>query len=516
MGALPESDSTLPGTAESYWMATSPETAFPPLDGDGKTDVTVIGGGVAGVTTAFLLKRAGLTVTLIDAYRIVTGATGYTTAKVTSLHQLVYANLISRFGHEKARQYAGANQAAIETVASLVREYAIPCSFERKPAYTFAESEGGRKKVEAEADAAKSLGLPAAFVEDLPLPGKTFGAVRFENQAQFHPRNYLLLLAGHVPGEGSYVFEMTKAVGLEEHADGVTVKTDRGSIHSSHAVIATHYPIYDHPGAYYARMQPSRSYALGVHIDEPFPNGMFINTAEPDHSWRSQPTADGGEIAIVTGAAHDTGKVTDTRARYRSLEEYARSVFTIQSIDYHWSAQDYNTTDGAPYIGPLAPGHDRIFVATGFGKWGMTNGTAAGMILTDLILGRTSPWAEVFDPARFQKQPEFPEQVQKRLRAAGGVVEVDAARFDRETAAIPPGEGKVVEVDGQKVAVFRDGQGRLHTLDPTCMHMGCTVAWNNAEKSWDCPCHGSRYGADGRVIESPTVRDLAPRNVVRK
>ncbi|NMA88136.1 MAG: FAD-binding oxidoreductase, partial [Methanoculleus bourgensis] len=189
----PERNDGLPGVAESYWVATSPETGFPPLDGHGRVDVTVIGGGIAGITTAFLLKRAGLTVALLDAGRIVKGATGYTTAKITSLHRLIYRDLIDRFGSTKARQYADANQAGIEMIASLVREYNIPCSFERKPAYTYAESEESRDSVAAEADAARSLHLPAAFVDDVPLPGRTYGAVILENQAQFHPRNYLLL-----------------------------------------------------------------------------------------------------------------------------------------------------------------------------------------------------------------------------------------------------------------------------------------------------------------------------------
>jgi len=515
MGTAPEQTRGLPGRAESYWMATSPETGFPPLDGDGRVDVTVIGGGIAGITTAFLLKQAGLTVALIESRRIVTGATGYTTAKITSLHRLIYADLIDRFGSRKARQYADANQAGIEKVVSLVREYNIPCSFARKPAYTYADSEESREAVAAEADAARSLGLPATFTEEVPLPGRTYGAVVLDNQAQFHPRNYLLLLAGHLPGEGSYVFETTRATGLEEQKDGVTVKTDRGSLTSDYAVLATHYPIYDRHGAYFARMRPSRSYALGIRLGEPFPDGIFINAAGPVHSWRSQPAGE-GELVIVTGEVHDTGTVTDTRAHYRALERYARSVYPVRSVDYRWSAQDYITADRVPYIGPIAEGHDRVYVATGFGKWGMAAGTAAGMIITDLIRGRTNPWAEVFEPARFREQPARPGWVQKSLESAGGAIEVDAGRFDREVAAIPAREGRVVEFDGQKVAIYRDGEGRVTTLDPTCMHMACTVAWNNAEETWDCPCHGSRYDAGGRVIESPTVRDLKVKEIVRK
>ncbi len=515
MGESDYSES-LPGIAESYWIATSPETGFSHLSEDGRADVTVIGGGIAGVTTAFLLKQAGLTVILLEAGRIVRGATGYTTAKITSLHRLIYRDLIDRFGSTKARQYADANQAGIDMIASLVREYAIPCSFERKPAYTYAESEEGRDLALAEAEAAQGLGLPASFTEEVGLPVETHGAVVLEDQAQFHPRNYLLLLAGHLPGDGSYIFEMTRALNIEEQGDEVQVRTDRGTLTSDHVVLATHYPIYDRPGSYFARMQASRSYALGLRIDEPFPVGIFINADGPVHSWRSQPAADDSELVIVTGEDHDTGKVTDTRARYNSLDEYARSVYPARTVAYHWSAQDYITADRVPYIGPLAEGHERIYVATGFGKWGMAVGTAAGMILSDLIRGRTNPWAEVFDPARFEERPGYPDQVQKRLQSAGGTITVDASWFDREVAAIPPGEGKIIEADGQRVAVYRDEQGALHALDPTCMHMACTVAWNNAERSWDCPCHGSRYDAYGRVIESPTVKDLARKEIVKR
>ena len=515
MGESEHGDS-LPGIAESYWIATSPETGFSHLNEDGRADVTVIGGGIAGVTTAFLLKQAGLTVILLEAGRIVRGATGYTTAKITSLHRLIYRNLVDRFGSTKARQYADANQAGIDMIASLIREYRIPCSFERKSAYTYAESEEARDLVAAEADAARSLGLPAAFTEEVGLPVETHGAVVLENQAQFHPRNYLLLLAGHLPGDGSYIFEMTRAVGIEEQGDEVRVRTDRGVLSSDHAVLATHYPIYDRPGSYFARMQASRSYALGLRIHEPFPEGIFINAGGSVHSWRSQPAADDSELVIVTGEDHDTGKVGDTRARYNRLDEYARSVYPARTVAYHWSAQDYVTADRVPYIGPLAEGHERIFVATGFGKWGMAVGTAAGIILSDLIQGRTNPWAGVFDPARFEERPEYPDWVQKRLQSVGGTITVDASWFDREVAAVPPGAGKVIEIGGQKVAVYRDGRGALHALDPTCMHMACTVAWNNAERSWDCPCHGSRYDAHGRVIESPTVRDLARKEIVRR
>ncbi|MBP1929634.1 glycine/D-amino acid oxidase-like deaminating enzyme/nitrite reductase/ring-hydroxylating ferredoxin subunit [Methanolinea mesophila] len=505
----------LPGMAESYWIATSEKTAFPPLAGDGRVDVTVLGGGIAGVTAAYLLKHSGFTVALVEAGRIVSGTTGYTTAKLTSLHRLIYGHLVDSFGSSKARQYADANQNAIEKVGDLVRELSIDCGFVRKPAYTYAESESSRPGVEREADTAKVLGLPARFVEEIPLPVESHGAVRVDNQAQFHPRKYLLGLAARIPGNGSHIFENTRALDLTEIKDYVKVTTAGGDLESDAVVLATHYPVFDRPGTYFSRLSPSRSYAIGARIDDPFPEGMFINAAGTVHSWRSHRDS-GKELVIVTGEEHPTGSVTDTRANYRGLEAYARTVYDVRWIDYHWSAQDYFTPDRVPYIGQIAEGHERIFVATGFNKWGMTAGTAAAMILTDLVSGRSSPWAEVFSPSRFEAG-ELPEGgLEEFLKAAGGEIETPSGPYYKELASVPNGEGSVIKIGEKKVAIYKDAAGNEHTLDPTCMHMGCRVRWNNAEGSWDCPCHGSRYNPEGQVIEGPTVRDLVKMKIKRR
>ncbi|WP_286681408.1 FAD-dependent oxidoreductase [Methanoculleus sp. DTU007] len=500
----------LPGRHESYWMATTAQTSHPPLSGDLETDVAVIGGGIVGITTALLLKRAGYMVTVIEADRIARGVTGRTTAKITSLHRLIYAELIDRFGSSQAKQYADANQAAIEMVASLVREYDIPCDFVRKPAYTYAESEEERDLVAAEADAARSLGLPATFVEDVPLPARTYGAVRFSDQAQFHPLRYLLYLASLIPGDGSRIFEKTRALEVQDGGGWCAIRTENGIITSRAVVLATHYPFYDSPGFYFARMEPSRSYVIGARIDEPFPEGMFINADGPVHSWRSQP-AEGGELVLVGGMEHRTGEQVDTRRHYRDLEAYARSVYPIRSVDYRWSTQDYITIDGVPYIGPLADGHENVYIATGFRKWGMTNGTAAAMILADMILGRANPWAEVYAPDRFKPAASarrfLVHNIEVAERYIGGVISRPAG----DLRDVAPGEGRILMIEGEKTGIFRDHEGRVHAVNPTCSHLGCIVAWNSAEETWDCPCHGSRYDPDGKVIHGPAVRDLKPR-----
>ncbi|MDK2990637.1 MAG: hypothetical protein PWR16_2166, partial [Methanoculleus sp.] len=428
----------------------------------------------------------------------------------TSLHRLIYAELIDRFGSRQAHQYAEANQAAIETIASNVLEHDIPCNFEAKPAYTYAESEEARDLVAAEADAARSLGLPAAFTEDVPLPARNYGAVRFADQAQFHPLNYLLHLASLIPGDGSQIYEKTRALEVQDDGGRCTVRTARGTVTSRAVVLATHYPFYDAPGFYFARMEPSRSYALGVRIEEPFPDGMFINAEGPAHSWRSQPSG-AGELIIVGGMEHRTGEDVDTRRHYRDLEAYARSVYPLRSVDYRWSAQDYVTIDGVPYIGPLASGHENVYIATGFRKWGMTTGTAAATIITDMIRGRASPWAEVYAPDRFKPAAAARRFLVHNIDVAekyiGGAISHPAG----DLADVAPGEGRILMLEGKKAGVFRDREGRVHAVNPTCTHLGCVAAWNSAEETWDCPCHGSRYDADGRVIHGPAVKDLKPR-----
>ncbi|MCK8519578.1 FAD-dependent oxidoreductase [Methanoculleus sp. 7T] len=500
----------LPGRHESFWMETTPETSYPPLPGNVETDVAVVGGGITGITAAVLLKQAGYAVTVIEGDRICKGVTGHTTAKVTSLHRLIYANLIDRFGGGQAKQYADANQAAIEMIASFVREYNIPCDFERKPAYTYAESAESRDLVAAEADAARSLGLPATFTDDVPLPGRTYGAVRFADQAQFHPLKYLLRLASLIPGDGSRVFEKTRALEVHDERDRSMVRTERGTVTAKAVVLATHYPFYDGPGFYYARMYPSRSYVLGIRIGEPFPEGMFINAESPAHSWRSQP-AEGGELVLVGGMEHRTGENVDTREHYRSLADYARSVYPVRSIDYHWSAQDYITIDGVPYIGRLADGHENVYIATGFRKWGMTNGTAAAMILADMIRGRENPWSGVYAPDRFKPMASIQTFLAHNIEVAEKYIGGAISRPSGDLRDVLPGEGRILMIEGRKTGVFRDREGRVHAVNPTCTHKGCVVAWNSAEETWDCPCHGSRYDAYGKVIHGPAVKGLPPR-----
>jgi glycine/D-amino acid oxidase-like deaminating enzyme/nitrite reductase/ring-hydroxylating ferredoxin subunit len=500
-------DYSLPGTPESYWISTTQESHYPVLTGDIETDVAIIGGGIVGITSALLLKEAGLSVALIEAGRILHGVSGQTTAKVTSQHHLIYDRLISHFGKEQALQYADSNQAAIEKIASLVNSYNIDCDFLRKPAYVYAGSKESVDKLHREVKAAQSLGIPAYFEENLPLPFETYGAVRFDNQAQFHPRKYLCALSRQIPGNGCHIFENTKALEIEGEGP-VSVRTENnGVIKAKDVIQATHFPVDDKPGMMFSRLHQSRSYVLGVHMEESLPEGMFINAEHPARSLRSQPEGD-GELVLVAGEEHRTGEGGNTKDHYRKLEDWVRFIYSVKSVDYHWSTQDVITADHVPYIGKINSGSKHSYLATGFGKWGMTTGTVAAMIITDMILGRDNPWEKVYDPSRFTPVESAKTLLSQALESGKGLVGARVLPVPKDASHIAPGEGAIVKVGGERVAAYRDDAGTLHTLDPSCRHMGCIVSWNNAERTWDCPCHGSRYNVRGEVVHNPALYGL--------
>ncbi len=497
----------LPGKHVAFWIDTTGPSSYPEAgDFPGVVDAVVIGGGITGLTVAALLQEEGLSVALCEARRIAMGVTGHTTAKITSMHGLFYDYLTTKFGRELAGLYAEANQAAIGNIEALVTRREISCDFSRRPAYTYAMTDKDVSDVVAEAKAAEALGLPAAFVDRTALPFETMGAVVFERQAQFHPRKYLLALAGQLVSEGCMIFENTRALDIEE-GNPCRVTTKGGIIRAKNVVIASYFPMKD-PGFYFARMYPSRSYAMAVSLAGKIPDGMFYSACEPHWSLRSQPAQGGGELAVISGLSHKTGHGGNTFEYYRQLEEWVRGSFNVKSVEYCWSTQDNVTVDGVAYIGRLGPGYGKVFVATGYGQWGMTQSMAAAVIIRDAILGRRNSWAEIYDPNRL-KRVRSTKLITENVHAVQHLVLSRLFSPDSfDPQQLQPGEGGIIRRKMGQVAVARDSTGMLNTVSPTCVHMGCINSWNPAEESWDCPCHGSRYAADGSVLQGPAQKDL--------
>lgn len=489
----------------SYWIDSTEETDFSVLDRDIKVDVAIVGGGLAGISTAYLLKKEGLSVAVIEADRIAMGTTGHTTAKVTSQHGLIYNKLKIDFGEEIAKLYAESNEYAVKFIGDLVKSENIQCDFLIQPSYIYTQANEYTSVIEAEAKIATDLGIKAYYVEDIPLPFKIKNAVRFDNQAQFHPRKYILHLAKKIHGDGSFIFEGTRAVDVEEGST-LKIKTSKGNtISAENLLITSHFPFYDGKGFYFTRLYPERSYILGIRIKEKFPEGMFITAEDPGRSLRSQPTDD-GELVLVGGEHHKTAHGDNLMKHYENLRDFAKQNYSLVDIPYRWSAQDYHTMDGIPYIGHLTSNTPNIFVATGFAKWGMTSSIVSSVIIRDLITKGENPWEKVYNPSRFTPGVSASSFITQNSDVAKNFVKGKLENLPSDLD-IKNGEAKVIRIDGNRIGTYKDENGKLHLIDTTCTHMGCELQWNDAEKSWDCPCHGSRFTYTGDIIEGPAKKN---------
>jgi glycine/D-amino acid oxidase-like deaminating enzyme/nitrite reductase/ring-hydroxylating ferredoxin subunit len=491
----------------SVWLATATHPTFDPLTADLDVDVAVVGGGITGLTTALLLQRNGARVAVIEAGRVGGGTTGHTTGKVSSQHGLKYHQLIQDVGEDKARIYAEANQQAIAKVRELADDVGADCDFQTAPSFLFTTAPDEVEDLEAEHAAAVRLGLPASLTTETDLPFRVQQALRFDDQAHFHATRYTAALARALDERGVQIVEQTRAMGVEEGKDGVTVKTERGDVRAGHVVIATLLPFLDR-GGFFAKARPKRAYGIAAVLRSGFLTGMHMTAGDPTRSTR--PWVDGDRRGIiVVGEDHETGSDQASPARYGALEDWARSHFDVASFEYRWSAQDFIPADGMPYIG-RSPRSTRTFVATGFQKWGLTNGTVAAQILTDLIGGRDHPWLEAFDATRIGDPSTLTSLAKDNLKVGAHFVgdrigRVRAGSIDH----LAPGEGGIVKADGKTVGAYRAPDGTVHAVSVDCTHMGCTVKWNSAERSWDCPCHGSRFDCDGAVLDGPAVRPLS-------
>jgi len=485
----------LPGEAGSCWTATAPPTDFPVLREAIRAETVVVGGGIVGLTTALRLCEEGRSVVLLEGLTVGHQVTGRSTAKITTQHRLIYRDLIDTRGEEMARLYAEANRDGCDLIARWIVSYGIECDFEHRDAYVYSRDPALRPRIEAEANAARGLGLTAEVLDRAPLPFDTAAALRFPHQAQFNPAAYLAGLARTFIAHSGRIFENSRVRVIEE-GNRWRVKTDAGEVQAENLVVATNMTVKS-PVGMANRTQPRSHIAMAFRIDdERLIDGMFISAEDQGHSLRTGRDA-GGPLLVVLGPRFDTGHEGDVASRFFELEQWVRDNLPAGEVVWRWCNEDYDTPDRVPYIGEpdpeKAPG---FYIATGFNAWGISNGTAAGAMIADLICGRDSLWKALYDPTR-----PYPEDFHRNG---------DSQSIVAAVADIAAGHGGVLVKGEEKVAVWKDGAGQIHAFSAACTHKGCIVTWNNADRTWDCPCHGSIFAADGSVIHGPAREPLKP------
>ena len=490
---------------------------FPPLDRDIRANVCIIGAGIAGMTSAYLLARTGRSIVVIDDGPIAGGETGRTTAHLTAALDDRYYEIERLHGRDGARVAAASHSAAIDRVEQIASLEEIDCEFERLDGYLFLGGDSKKSVLDRELRATRRAGLETEMVDRIPVESFDSGAaLRFPRQGQFHPLKYLNGLARAILRDGGKIYCGTHAEKIEDGEPAKVTTADGRVITADNIIVATNTPVNDWL-IIHSKQAAYRTYVIGCRVPKSsIPRGLYWDTPDPYHYVRLEDGTSGAngqaddEILIVGGEDHKTGQADDMDARFECLERWARERFPmIQSVDYRWSGQVMEPVDYMGYIG-RNPGSDRhIFVATGDSGNGMTHGTIAGILLTDLVLGLKNQWAWLYDPSRV-KLGAAANYVKENANVAeqykDWLTEGDAS----DAKEIQAGEGAVIRRGSKKVAVYRDEQGAIHERSAVCPHLYCIVGWNATEKSWDCPCHGSRFDPYGKVINGPAIAPLQP------
>jgi glycine/D-amino acid oxidase-like deaminating enzyme/nitrite reductase/ring-hydroxylating ferredoxin subunit len=496
---------------ESLWRSTHELRRFAPLTTPASADSVIVGGGISGLTAAVILGRSGRRVVLLEADRLAAGETGNTTSHLTEAVDGRYHTLRRAFGEEATQLIARSSREAIDWIEGLASTVGADVGFSRVPGYLYTERRADLEMLANELDAASRAGCAVSWVDDAPVPFKTFGAIRWEAQAQLHATKYLDALVREALAHGVRIHEGTRVVGVHD-GDPCRIETEHGEIQAKDVFVAANVPVNNRV-LLHTKIAAYRSYAIACEIASPSAAGLYWDTDDPYHYTRMQPV-DGRHYVIVGGEDHRTGTDADeqgTEQHYTRLIAYARERFSVTDAAFRWSGQIIEPVDGLPYIG-LNSASAHVYVATGYSGNGITFGTLAGTMVSDLILGRPNPYADLYSATRVTPVASATSYVSENLLFPAHLVRdrlTNADTSERALESLAAGEGAVFAADEGKVAVSRDRAGHLHCVSAVCTHLGCDVAWNSAEQTWDCPCHGSRFSPEGKVINGPAVTALA-------
>lgn len=523
---------------KSYWIDSKEAKRYKTLETDIETDICIIGGGLTGITTAYYLNKYKIKNIILEKDRICNRTSGHSTAKVTSQHGLFYKYLIDSKGEEFARKYYEANQNAVKNIENIMQSEQIECEFEKQSAYVFVQSIQGMQDVKDEVEAVNKIGGNAKYIEakDIKinqlnkenentkkpkaeknpelqkieeiLPIKALAAIEFQNQAQFNPYKYATELAKKCEEKHTKIYEKSKVIGMSELDRGYEVALENGvKVKAKYVVIATKYPIIDIPGYHFLKMYQQTANVIMVDPKEAVIDGMYINHEEPTISLRKV-VKDNKEYLLVAGFEHKTGAKIDLSNSYRYLEKIARSLYPKCEVKYKWNTEDCISLDKIPYIGEFSKEMEHVYVGTGYKEWGMTTSNIAANIIVDKIMEKENKYADIFDATRLEPIKNRKE-LGNMLKESINAVVINKFKNAKETLEqIQIDEGGIVEIDGEKVGVYKNKKGEIFKIRPVCQHLGCELSWNNLDKTWDCPCHGSRYNYKGELIYGPSVENL--------
>lgn len=493
----------------SLWLDSNKKAnTFPSLSSDIEADVCIIGAGIFGLTCAYYLSNLGFQVVVLEKDDIGEKTTGHTSAKITSQHSLFYDYLIHSYGKKFASDYLKANEKAIENIKQIIDKEKIKCDFEYQNSYVYTTQKSELGAIKKEVSAVESLDFPCEFVTKVGLPFEIEGAICFKNQAQFHPLKYLDGLCKSVTSHNGKIFTKTTVTNVEESNEYTyLISTNDATVKSKFVIVATHYPFINFPGMYFLKMYQSTSYIIAVDTKKTLFKGMYINNTNPIFSYRTVKYK-GKELLLIGGGDHKTGQPSCYQDTYGILEQEAKKFYPDCEILYRWNTRDCISLDKIPYIGSYSTAMPNVFVGTGFKKWGMTLSNVAANIIVDDICEKENKYAYLFKPSRLKPIKNRDEMKNILVQSTNSLILDKFKSANMSFDEIQDDSGSIIEINHEKVGIYKSPNGKIFAVKPVCTHLGCLLSWNDVDKTWDCPCHGSRFDYQGKNLYDPAFKNL--------
>lgn len=472
-----------------------------------ESDVCIIGAGIFGLTCAYYLSKLGYKVIILEKDEIAHKTTGHTTAKITSQHGLFYDYLTNSYDQKFAKDYLYANEKAIENIKNIIDEEKIKCDFEYQNNYVYSTRKEDLKSIKKEIKSVQNLGYNCEFVTKTGLPFEIQGAVCFKNQAQFNPFKYINGLCESIIKNNGNIYTNSTVYDVKKDKDYYITYSNSLQVKSKYVIVATHYPLINFPGFYFTKMYQSTSYVIAIDPKKTLFNGMYITASEPTLSFRTA-TYNGKKILLIGGGDHKTGKPTSYEDSYGLLEQEAKKYYPDCEVLFKWNTRDCISLDKLPYIGPYSSMLPGVYVGTGFKKWGMTTSNVAANIVVDMICGKQNEYSYLFDSTRLKPIKNIDEFKNMIVESTNSLLLNKLRSPEMNFDEITNNSGSIIEVNTEKVGIYKSPEGKIHAVKPICTHLGCLLSWNDVDKTWDCPCHGSRFNYDGKNIYDPAFKDL--------